>query len=207
LLPVTARLIFTLESLAENDMSFVQQAAQSGITDVNDVLDLINHVIVILGVPAAIFGYFHNRDKDRQEVVKDREEAVKAREARELATYTALDDKYLEFEQLCLRHPELDVFDVPDDPPRQPTPMQQKRELVAFTMLFSLFERAFYMYRGQASAIRKAQWTGWDQFIGNYCARENFQRAWQRSGSTFDEDFQLYMNKKVEDGRRQLVGH
>ena len=187
-------------------MSFLLQAATtSWIKDVDEWLGAIDHTIVIVGVPWAIIGHFRARKKELAEKERLRLEMEQGRHARELATYDALDEKYLEFEQLCLSHPELDVFDVPDASPIPRTPMLQKRELIAFTMLFSIFERAFYMYRGQDDAIRRAQWTGWDEFIAAYCARPNFQAAWARSGTTFDTDFQTYMNGKVGNGRQNAA--
>jgi hypothetical protein len=199
-------------------MSLLLQAAQAAqaapenwIKGIDEWLGAIDHFIVILGVPAAVIGYFRSRARDRDEAEKARlareaetQARIKEIAAREIATYTALDDKYLEFERLCFQSPSLDVFDVPDAAPAspEPTPMQKKRELVAFTMLFSLFERAYFMYQHQTSDLRRAQWTGWDEFIAGYCKRANFQAAWKTSGSTFDSHFQKYMQEKIEDGHR-----
>jgi hypothetical protein len=197
-----------------NLLQQLQQVAQESVVKgVDEWLSAIEHGIVILGAPAAVVGYFHNRNKDREEAennrkARERETEVRKREsdARELATYDALDNKYLEFEELCLRYSSLDVFDVPDDRAITPTPlspMQKKRELIAFTMLFSIFERAFYMYSKQTAAVQDDQWSGWNDFIAGYCERPNFQDAWKESGSTFKKDFQKYMQGKIDAAIKQ----
>lgn len=146
--------------------------------------ELASTLIVVLGVPVAIFNYWWAKRKEQRD--------------REYGTYDALDEKYLEFENICLHFPELDIFDIADKNPKPLNAIQQKQELVAFTILFSIFERAFVMYYGQSSKIRMQQWRGWEEFIGEYCARANFQAAWQGSGRSFDSEFQAYMNSRLK---------
>ena len=70
---------------------------------------------------------------------------------------------------------------------------QKKEELILFTMLFAIFERAYLLYSDQSTTIKKKQWLGWDLYIKEYCKRENFLHAWNISGTTFDTDFEDYM--------------
>lgn len=155
-----------------------------------DYLDAISKIIVILGLPIAYFQYKRTKRKEKKD--------------REYGTYNALDEKYLEFQKLCLDHPYLNIFDIPDYVPEELNEKQKKEELILFTMLFSIFERAYLLYSDQYSEIKKKQWLGWDSYIESYCKRENFLSAWEISGSTFDTDFEIYMKKNVEKGKKQL---
>jgi len=148
-----------------------------------EVLDLINKGVVILGLPLAYFQYFRAKKKERRD--------------REYGTYNALDEKYLEFQKLCLDHPYLNIFDIQDNSPSLLDAKQQKEELILFTMLFSIFERAYLLYSDQKSDIKKRQWIGWDLYIGSYCERGNFLQAWEISGDTFDTNFEKFMEEKI----------
>jgi hypothetical protein len=98
---------------------------------------------------------------------------------------------------LCFEYPQLDLFDVPDATPRQLTATEAKQELIAFTFLISVFERAYLMYHDQSNRVKAAQWTGWDEYIRCYCERENFRSAWDISGETFDRNFENFMEEII----------
>jgi hypothetical protein len=146
-----------------------------------DILEVMAFITVLFGIPTGLFGYFRASMKERRD--------------RENGTYDALDEKLLEFERLCLTHPYLDIFDLPDKTPVALTAEQQKEEIIALTMLFSIFERAYLMYNDQSAAMRKKQWAGWDEYIRAYCIRDNVKAAWRSSGGTFDKDFEQYITK------------
>jgi len=154
---------------------------------VKDIVELLDRLTVLIGVPAGLYHYTRTTKKEQRD--------------REYGTYNALDEKYLEFLKLCLDHPSLDVFDIPDETPRQLTEEQAKIELIAFTMLISMFERAFLMYRDQSTAVKRRQWSGWDSYIREYCERKNFRRDWEILGDEFDEDFQRYMAQHLNQGK------
>lgn len=59
-------------------------------------LEIATFIITILGVPFAIFMYLDEQKSQRAE--------------REYGTYDALDDKYIELQQLCLQYPKLDIL-------------------------------------------------------------------------------------------------
>ncbi len=146
-----------------------------------DILEALSKVVVILGLPLAYIQYLRTKRKEKRD--------------REYGTYNALDEKYLEFQRLCLERPYLDIFDIPDDTPAKLNDKQKKEELILYTMLFSIFERAFLLYFDQTSNIKRKQWTGWDSYIKSYCTRDAFLEAWKISGATFDTDFESYMEK------------
>jgi hypothetical protein len=163
---------------------------------IKDVFELLSYVVVVLGVPVGIWQY-------RQVKVREQEERRLEREARAWEVYNSLDDKYYDFLNLCLAYPELDIYDLPDDPAATPATQQQKRESIAFTMLISLFERAFLMYAREENVFKKSQWAGWQSYIRDYCGRDSFVRTWKLAGSSYDLQFQAYMNEQLTAvGRR-----
>jgi hypothetical protein len=156
-----------------------------------DVLETLSYITVIVGFPVAIYQY--------------RRKTIKEQADREYGTYNALDEKYLEFQRLCFENPSLDIFDVRDREPRVPSEDERKQELIAFTMLFSVFERAYLMYHDQPDGIRQRQWSGWHEYIREYCGRANFQAAWEISGETFDTEYQVFMSAEITRAKGQTV--
>lgn len=153
-----------------------------------DYLDVIGKFVVILGLPLGYIQYRRSKKKERRD--------------REYGTYNALDEKYLEFQKLCLDHPYLNIFDIPDKETHPLNEKQKKEELILLTMLFSIFERAYLLYSDQNSEIKRKQWVGWDSYIKSYCERDNFLTAWEISGSTFDTDFEAYMRKNIAEHKK-----
>lgn len=157
--------------------------AGSEIQQLKDVLELLSYAVILLGIPVGLIQCYRTARKEQLD--------------REYGTYNALDEKYLEFQNLCLEHPNLDIFDVPDTKVSILSSDQRKQELVALTILFALFERAYLMYSDQSTKIKERQWTGWEQYIESYCHRAKFRQAWELSGSTFDSHFQDYMKTRL----------
>ncbi|GAP62110.1 hypothetical protein ARMA_0533 [Ardenticatena maritima] len=159
------------------------------------VVEFLANATVFLGFPIAILQYKRAIQKEQRD--------------REYGTYDALDNKYLEFLYLCLQHPELDIFDVPDEKIHQFTDVSpsnnsspnfetQKKELIAFSILISILERAYLLYADQSTEIKQRQWEGWRQYMEDYAKRENFQRAWQICGEQFDQEFVRFMDEIIK---------
>jgi len=148
-----------------------------------EYLEAAYYIVVILGLPIAVFQYINTKLKEQR--------------LRDYATYDALDEKYIEYQHLCLQHPDLDIFDVPDAKPIPLNDQQRKEELISLTLLMSIFERAYLMYHGASDNIRKRQWSGWKDYIHGYCLRPNFRSAWLVSGKTFDTKYQRYVNEVI----------
>ena len=166
---------------------------------VKDVAELLSDLAVVFGVPVALLQY-RDAVKKEQEDRRDRNRALdKEREAREYLTYDALDEKYLEFQKLCFDNPHLDIWDVPDKEPAPLTAPQKKQQVVAFFMLFSMFERACIMYLDQAPDVKKRQWTGWEEYINSYLRRANFREVWEIYGTQYDSRFQEYMAARLRE--------
>jgi hypothetical protein len=116
------------------------------------------------------------------------------REEQERRVFDAVSASYVEFQQLCLERPYLDVFDIPDEHPVTLTPTQAKEELIAFAVLFSIFERAYLLYADRPTPIMDAQRREWDTHIREYFRCPNFRRAWTLGASSYDPRFVTYMS-------------
>lgn len=144
-----------------------------------EILELASYIVVVLGVPTGIFQYVRANRHEREE--------------RERHVFDAVSASYIEFLHLCLERPYLDVFDIQDEDPVALTPQQQKEELVALAVLFSIFERAYLLYADQPTPITSGQWREWDTHIRSYFQRANVRRAWTRGASSYDPRFIAYM--------------
>jgi hypothetical protein len=152
--------------------------------EILDFIDALSKIVVIFGFPLVIVQYRITKRKEKRD--------------REYGTYNALDEKYLEYQKLCLQYSDLNIFDITDKEPKLLNEKQKKEELILFTMLFSIFERAYLLYIDQYSHIKQKQWIGWDTYIKSYCKRDNFLDAWKISGSTFDIEFEKYVQDIIK---------
>jgi len=117
--------------------------------------------------------------------------------AKEYQTYDELDNRFFEYQKLALEYFDLDMLDVPNNDPSLAFDKKRKQEMVAHAILFSLFERAYLMFSHQADMFRQRQWSGWKHFLNDFLRRANVRTAWELSKSTYDTDFQLFMDRKV----------
>lgn len=149
----------------------------------NQVLQLIAHLVTIGGVPIAIYMYRAQKLRERRE----REELV----------FDELGDKYEEFMQLCLRHPNADVFAGAEES-EPSSQLQLNVEHALFAVLISLFERAYLMFKDQHAAHRERQWAGWVLFMESYVIRRSFQRVWNAIGLQFDSEYVAFLNNLIQ---------
>jgi len=149
--------------------------------------EIASHLITLLGVPVAIYAYLQEKSKERRE--------------REYGTYNSLDDKYIEFLNLCLENTDLDIYHIAKKGENEYKTDEKARETIIFEILISILERAFLMYHDQSSKVKKEQWEGWNGYMEDWLKRENFQRAWEKLGYQWEVNFENHMNeiyKKVK---------
>jgi len=150
-----------------------------------NVLEAISYVIVIASIPTAIISYYVTNKKER--------------EAIEYGTFDSLDDKFIEFQLLCLEKPYLNIFDVEDEHPAVLTPEQKKEELIAYSVLFAIFERAYVMYKARGFRKSESQWKGWVEVMHVYAQRGNYREAWTLNGFGWDTNFEVFMNRLIQE--------
>lgn len=155
------------------------------------VIAAIADLVTILGVPGAILVFLLEKRKERR--------------IQEYETYDALDDRYTEFQRMCIEYPGLDIHEVAHTHPKVISEDERKQELAAFSILFSIFERAFLMYEDQSTPAKQRQWSGWQEYIRHYLRRESTRTAWKTISTTggFDTTF----SKFFEGLSRELDPH
>src|ERR1051325_9603843 len=142
---------------------------------VRDLAQILYYVAMSIAGPLAVITDLKAKKSDRIE--------------KEYNTYHELDNRLFEYQKLALEYYVLDILDVPNNDPSLSFDKKRKQEMVAYAMLFSLFERAYLMFHLQEVQFQDRQWSGWKHFLNDFIRRENVRVAWQLSKGTYDTDF------------------
>jgi hypothetical protein len=159
-----------------------------------DLFEFLSSVATVLGVPIAISLFYVEKRRERRDRIQRIHETPNA--------------LYVDYLKLCLDHPELDIFDLKS--PSRPSPDSKKKEWIAFTMLVSMMETAFLLYREHPNQTKNSQWPGWEEYIQRWMSRQNFSSAWVKLSPQFDSHFVAYVNNlpclepRPEDYTREL---
>ena len=150
---------------------------------VKDLAQILYYVTLSVAGPLALIEFFRARKADRR--------------ANEYKIYDELNNRFFEYQKIALQYYDLDILDVPNNDPSLSFDKKRKQEMVAYAMLFSLFERAYLMFHQQEIEFQERQWSGWKRFLNDFIRRENVRVAWQLSKGTYDTDFQRFMDEKI----------
>jgi hypothetical protein len=140
--------------------------------------ELLANMVTVIGLPLAIIVFFQ---QFRREHIND-----------EIMVYESLSDTYQQFLRVALQHSDLHLF----SETRTPTLNEEQydRMIVIFTMLVSLFERAYILiYDEHASGVQKRRWNSWNDYMREWCAREDFRMVLDTLLQGEDEDFCRYI--------------
>jgi hypothetical protein len=140
--------------------------------------ELLSYVVTVVGLPLAIAVFAVEQRKERQ----NEEEAV----------YESISDNYQEFLRVVLEHPDLHLFSMTKTP--ELTEEQTERMMVIFSMLISLFERAYMLlYEDGADPAKQRRWHSWEDYMREWCAREDFRDSLDSLLTGEDQDFCAYI--------------
>ena len=155
-----------------------------------DLWELASYIVTVLGLPIAI-GIFLLQE--RKERANEEEEG-----------YQLLSDAYNDFLKIVLAHPDLHLRS--NEPLPNPTQEQNERILVIFDMLISLFERAYLVaYSERMTTQQKRHWNSWDDYMREWCRREDFFNALSLLLRGEDADFQIYMRAIAAQERGSAI--
>ena len=125
-------------------------------------LEALSYLVTIIGFPLAIAVFVLDRRRDRQ---TDEEEI-----------YLRLSDEYADFMQLVIDNADLRLRS--PHPPADLSEEQQERKLALFAILVSLFERAYVLvYEERMSRQQQRLWQSWQDYMHEWCQREDFRAA------------------------------
>jgi hypothetical protein len=149
--------------------------------------ELLANMVTVIGLPLAIIVFFK---QFRRERIND-----------EIMVYESLSDTYQQFLRVALQHSDLHLF----SETRTPTLNEEQydRMMVIFTMLVSLFERAYILiYDENASGVQKRRWNSWNDYMREWCTREDFRLVLDTLLQGEDEDFCRYIRVLAERASR-----
>ncbi len=157
-----------------------------------DAWELASFIVTALGLPVAILFFAWDQRKERD---NEEEEA-----------YQLLSNAYNDFLKVVLAHPDLQLRT--NDPLADPTAEQRERMLVIFDMLISLFERAYLVaYKPRMSETEARRWNSWDDYMREWCHREDFRNALPLLLRGEDAEFQDYIRRVTEEERGPIIFH
>ncbi|HVE52478.1 MAG TPA: hypothetical protein VNB23_03720 [Ramlibacter sp.] len=155
-----------------------------------DFWEIASYIVTALGLPVAILFFAWEQRKER-----DNEEEEQ---------YQLLSDAYNDFLKVVLQHPDLQLRS--SEPLQDPTPEQRERMLVIFDMLISLFERAYLVAWGEDMSEAEARrWNSWDDYMREWCRREDFHNALPLLLRGEDPEFQEYIRRIAAEERGPVI--
>ena len=146
--------------------------------------ELLSYVVTVIGLPLAIAVFVFEQRKER-----DNEEDE---------VYQLLSDNYQDFLKIALEHSELRLFSTEQTPALSEE--QRERMLIIFSMLMSLFERAYLLlYADHMDARQQRLWQSWEDYMREWCQRADFRAALPALLRGEDPAFAAYLSTLVSD--------
>jgi hypothetical protein len=143
-----------------------------------DFWQLSANVVTVFGLPLAIYTFVLEQRKERE----NEDEEI----------YQLLSDAYIDFLKLVLEHPDLKLRTQNATPGLSDE--QRERMQVLFEILMSLFERAYLTaYSDEMTPSQRRRWQSWDDFMREWCRREDFRAAMPQLLQGEDLDFAKYL--------------
>jgi hypothetical protein len=140
-----------------------------------ETMELASYVVTVIGLPLAISVFIVEQRKER----RNEDEEI----------YQELSDEYMDFLRLALQHSDLKLFRQRADG----TPLteeQLERKNILFGILVSLFERAYLLvYEEDMSRQARRLWQSWEDYMREWCRRDDFRDALPALLQGEDEDF------------------
>lgn len=148
--------------------------------------ELASYIVTTLALPFAIFLFLFEQRKER--------------DAEDEEAYQLLQNAYNDFLKIVLDNPDLRLRsaatrnDLSDE--------QRERTLIIFEMLIALFERAYIVaYLPDLRGVALRRWHSWDDYMREWCRREDFYYLLPQMLSGEDEDFARYIRSVAEEER------
>lgn len=156
-----------------------------------EIWELLSYIITVFGLPLALFIFIYEQRKER-----DNEEEE---------TYQQLSDAYTDFLKLVLANPDLKLRST--TAAQDLTDEQQERRLALFEILISLLERAYLVaYEDNMTARQQRRWASWDDYMREWCRRDDFRSHLPRLLEGEDPDFAAYISRLATEEARGQTG-
>jgi hypothetical protein len=146
--------------------------------------EMLSYVVTVLGLPLAIGVFIYEKRPERA--------------AEEAEVYEALSSNYHDFLRLALDNPDLRLMSKTrtDDL----TAEQRERMIAIFGLLIATFERAYLLlYDTDLSGKEARRWRSWEDFMQEWCGREDFREAMPQLLQGEDPEFAAYLSKLADE--------
>jgi hypothetical protein len=152
---------------------------------------LLSNIVTVFGLPMAIFVFIYEQRKEREDAKEK--------------TYLVLSDAYADFLRLVIANPDLQLRSLPAIP--NPTPEQRERMLLIFDILVALFERAYILvYEVKMSHDQYRRWRTWEDYMREWCRRDDFRGALPELLKGEDPQFADYIRKVAREEAAAVHG-
>ena len=154
----------------------------------SEVWELLSYVVTVIGLPMAIGVFIYEQRRERL----NEEDAV----------HQMLFDNYQEFLRVVVDNPDLHLFAQARTPALDD--MQRERMMVILGMLVSLFERAYVLlYSPRLKGQKLRRWASWQDYMSEWCAREDFRESLAVLLVGEDPEFCRYLLAMVQQSLNQ----
>jgi len=148
--------------------------------------ELLSYVVTVVGLPLAILVFIYEQRRERE----NEEEEV----------YQLLSDNYQEFLRVALDNPDLKLFSAEEKAAK--TEEQKEKMVIIFSMLVSLFERAYLLlYEERMSPKQLRRWRSWEDYMGEWCRRADFRACLSDLLEGEDPEFVKYIQAMAASKR------
>lgn len=157
-------------------------------------MEFLSYVVTVVGLPLAIGVFMYEQRKER---ANDEEEL-----------YQRLSDEYASFLRLVLEHADLRLMS-PQASNLPLTEEQRERKNLLLGLLVSLFERAYLLvYEDDMPKQTRRLWQSWEDYMREWCRREDFRVMLPELLSGEDPDFCSHILRyAAEESRTSRPGH
>lgn len=153
-----------------------------------DAWEVASFVVTVIALPAAIVIFWLERRKERE---NDEEEV-----------YQLLSDNYQDFLKTALDNADLRLFSTGRT--SDLTPEQRERMFIIFSMLVSLFERAYLLlHEAGMSRTQERRWRTWDDYMREWVRRQDFRSMLPMLLDGEDPEFVRYLEGFVNEDMRR----
>lgn len=144
--------------------------------------ELMSYVVTVLGLPLAIGVFLYEKRKER---IAEEEEV-----------YESVAASYQDFLRLALDNPDLRLLSKART--HELSDEQRERMRAIFGLLVAIFERAYLLlYEDDLSGKQARRWRSWEDFMQEWCGRDDFREAMPDLLQGEDPEFAGYLRKLV----------
>tara|TARA_R110001599_G_scaffold64023_4_gene179679 strand:+ start:378894 stop:379400 length:507 start_codon:yes stop_codon:yes gene_type:complete len=152
--------------------------------------EVASFVVTALALPFAIFLFLYDQRKER--------------DAEEEEAYQLLQNAYIDFQKIVLDNPDLRLRSTTSRD--EISDEQRERTLIIFEMLTALFERAYIVaYEPDLRGLPLRRWHSWEDYMREWCRRDDFYFLLPQLLSGEDLDFAKYLRAIAEEERVERI--